>query len=137
MRGLNPALLIFLTIITFLGVSNAHSFNPKDVIQVKTVEMSINGVHFFSEPTTKNPVRFVVNGLFPNTCYTYNRMDVEHVNEFFHKVRVLANVKQTVCLMVLTPFTIEGDLGLLAAGQHQVLFVAGDGTSLERSIKVQ
>ena len=80
----------------------------------------------------------VVNGLFPNGCYSWNRADVtKDVEPNIHEVRSVATVRQTMCIMVLVPFTKELHLGQLDSGDHTIRFMNGDGTFIERTLHVE
>lgn len=79
----------------------------------------------------------VVSGMFPNSCYRWSRSEVEHTNPTFHEIRSIATVSQTMCLMVLVPYSKEVTLGRLVSGEHTLRFVNGDGTYFERSLIVE
>lgn len=78
----------------------------------------------------------VVSGVFPNGCYSWKRADVTADN-FTHEVRNIANVSEGMCLMVLVPFTKEVRLGRLAVGEHTIRFVGGDGTYMEKKVRIE
>jgi hypothetical protein len=46
-------------------------------------------------------------------------------------------VSQGMCLMVLIPFQKDIRLGKLDSGEHQLKFLNGDGTYMERTLKVE
>jgi hypothetical protein len=79
----------------------------------------------------------VASGIFPNGCYRWKNAEVKNVDTFNHEVKSTASVSQGMCLMVLVPFTKEIRLGKLASGNHKLKFVNGDGTYLEKSLKVE
>lgn len=80
----------------------------------------------------------VVNGLFQNGCYRWNRAEVKHgVEAKVHEVRSVASVSQGMCIMVMVPFTKEVTLGKLEAGEHKIRFVNGDGTYMEKTLQIE
>jgi hypothetical protein len=79
----------------------------------------------------------VASGIFPNGCYRWKGATVKNVDSFNHEVKSVATVSQGMCLMVLVPFTKEVRLGKLASGTHKLRFLNGDGTYLEKSLKVE
>ena len=79
----------------------------------------------------------VVSGMFPNSCYKWDRSEVNHTSPNFHEVRSVATVSQTMCLMVLVPYSKEVALGRLGSGEHTLRFVNGDGTYFERTLEVE
>lgn len=79
----------------------------------------------------------VVNGIFPNGCYRWNRADVTHPTQYIHEVRSIANVSQGMCLMVLVPFTKEVHVGQIGAGDHKIRMINGDGTYLEKDLNIE
>lgn len=79
----------------------------------------------------------VVSGMFPNGCYRWKAAEVKNVNALTHEIRSVAAVSQGMCIMVFVPFSKEVRLGLLASGNHILRFVNGDGTFLERNLKIE
>ena len=79
----------------------------------------------------------IVNGIFPNGCYRWSSAEVKNDGQFNHEVKSKAMVSQGMCIMVLIPFTKEVRLGKLASGEHKLKFVNGDGTWIEKTMKVE
>lgn len=79
----------------------------------------------------------VINGVFPNGCYRYSRSTVTHQDDVTHIVQNYATVQPGMCLMVLVPFTKEVQIGKLPKGSHTIRFLSGDGTYLEKNLKVE
>ncbi|MGE0171052.1 hypothetical protein [Nocardioides sp.] len=79
----------------------------------------------------------IVSGMFPNSCYRWNRADVKAVSTTVHEVRSIATVSQTMCLMVLVPYSKEVSLGRLQPGEHTLRFMNGDGTHFEKTLVVE
>ena len=98
--------------------------------------VSINSVLLPSGLDNSDPVA-VVSGLFPNSCYSWNRADVTNPDAYTHEVRAVATVQQGMCLMVLIPYTKEVAIGKLDKGSHTLRFMNGDGTYIEKKLDVQ
>lgn len=79
----------------------------------------------------------VVSGIFPNGCYQWKNGIVTHTSPTTHEIRSQGLVSQGMCLMVLIPFSKEIRLGQLQSGEHTLKFLNGDGTYLERKMKVE
>lgn len=79
----------------------------------------------------------IVSGMFPNSCYSWARSEVTHTTPLVHEVRSIASVSQTMCLMVLVPYTREVTLGRLQSGSHTLRFIGNDGTYFEKNLVVE
>lgn len=79
----------------------------------------------------------VVSGIFPSGCYQWKTAKVDHVGPALHEVRAVANVFEGLCIMVMVPFQKEVQLGKLAAGDHAIRFVNGDGTYFEKHLNIE
>jgi len=79
----------------------------------------------------------VVNGYFPNGCYSYDSVKVVHKSDFDHEVSVFANVQTGMCTMAIIPYQKEVFLGVLAAGSHKLSFPSGDGTLMEKNFVIE
>lgn len=86
---------------------------------------------------TSSDAFVVANGFFPHSCYKLKGAKVDHVSATLHEVTLLADVTEGLCLTVIIPFHKEVQLGRLAAGQHKVRFVNGDGTYMERNLTIE
>lgn len=115
------------------------AFASDDQGQPKTREavVSINDAYVPSGFDTNSDAFVVVNGLFPNSCYRFKSAAVNHVGPALHEVRAIATVSEGMCLMVLVPFSKEVQLGKLAAGDHAIRFMNGDGTYWEKALSVE
>lgn len=78
----------------------------------------------------------VVNGLFPNSCYSLIGEEVKHVDGFTHEIRTIAKVRSGICLRVLVPFNREISLGQLSQGTHVVRFISDDATYFEKNMTI-
>lgn len=78
----------------------------------------------------------VVSGMFPNSCYKFKAIEVKNVGPALQEVTSKADVTQGLCLMVMIPWHREAQLGQLAVGTHQVHFMNGDGTYMEKQIVI-
>ncbi|MCB9073891.1 MAG: hypothetical protein H6623_09735 [Bdellovibrionaceae bacterium] len=117
-----------------MAFSNAQA---DSVIPSKTVAVSINDAYIPSGFDSSSDAYVVVTGLFPNSCYSLSQPQVNHVDASTVEVKTMADVKQSVCLRVLVPFTKEVSLGKLDTGKHTVRFVSEDGTSFEKTLNVE
>ncbi|MGE3684320.1 MAG: hypothetical protein AB7G93_21580 [Bdellovibrionales bacterium] len=108
-----------------------------NTVSTKEVYISISDVFIPDGPKSNGNSYVVVNGLFPNSCYRWSRAEVKDRSGTEHEIRLVATVSQTMCLMVLVPYSKEVVLGQLSRGEHTLRFVNGDGTFFERSLTVQ
>jgi len=79
----------------------------------------------------------IVSGIYPNSCYSWSRADLDHKDAYLHEVKAIAHVTQGACLMVLVPFSEEIHLGAFEKGTHKLRFVNGDGTYFEQNLLVE
>lgn len=128
---------IFTAMVIALGLFAGHA-NAAGAANVTTKEMyiAVNDVFVPNELKANGDAYVVVSGMFPNSCYSWNRSEVKNVTNSEHEIRVVANVAQTICLMVLSPFNKEIILGRLSSGEHTVRVVSGDGTYFERKMSI-
>ena len=104
----------------------------------KEVIINIHDVHVPAGFEPNSEVYVIASGVFPNSCYKWKEARVElNKSPGIHQVKSAAAVSQGMCLMVFVPFTREINLGKLGRGEHRVQFVNGDGTYLEKSIKIE
>ena len=95
----------------------------------------INNVLMSSTVKAGDEVKPVISGLFPNGCYRYSKVEIEHDNaNKVHEERTYETVSQGMCLMVLVPFSREISLGAFSVGEHRVRFLNGDGTYMEKKV---
>lgn len=107
-------------------------------LQTKEIAVSVSGVYIPSGFDSKSDAYVVVNGLFPNTCYSMSEARVENKSATEHVVRTIAKVvQQSICIRVFVPFNQEISLGNLSSGTHTVDFVADDGTSFQKTFTVE
>ena len=79
----------------------------------------------------------VVNGWFPHSCYKLKDVDVKHVGSTLHQVTTVASVTEGLCLTVIVPFHREVQIGKLAVGTHQIQFMNGDGSYMEKQLVIE
>jgi hypothetical protein len=79
----------------------------------------------------------VVNGVYPNGCYRWLRSEVTDQDAFNHEIKAVASVSQGLCVMVLVPFNHDVHLGKLSSGSHILKFMNGDGTYLQKTLKIE
>lgn len=102
----------------------------------KELAVGVNGVYIPSGLSSKVETYVVVNGLFPNSCYTLVEPQVKHISKFVHEIMTMAKVRQAICLRVYVPFKEEIVIGKLSVGMHTLRFVAEDGTSVEEKLEI-
>lgn len=115
------------------GVSAQAEQNPAP----KEVVIGINDVYVPAGFDSEADSYVIVNGIFPNGCYRWKGAEVTHSDSFHHEIKSKAMVSQGLCLMVLVPFQKEVRLGQLNSGVHKLRFVNGDGTYMEKNLKVE
>lgn len=128
--------LLFATaLMTFAGFSSAYANDQ--VPNEKEVVVGINDAYVPGGFDSNADVYVVTTGIFPNGCYRFSRADVSHKSAFEHEVKIIAAVKQGMCLMVLVPFNREVRLGKFERGEHTLRFLHGDGTYFEKSLVIE
>lgn len=118
-------------------ISSAAAQSETAEIPFKEMAVGVNGVYIASGLTLQNNAYVVVNGLFPNGCYSLLAPKIVNKDTFTHEISVMAKVTQGLCLRVLVPFNQEISVGKLAVGEHLFRFIADDGTSIEKKTTVQ
>jgi hypothetical protein len=98
-------------------------------------QLNVNNVVIPSGFDNSDATAFI-SGLYPNSCYSWDKAEVKDVDATTHEVRSFAKVRGGMCLMVIIPFTEEIHLGRLDAGHHTLRFMNGDGTFLEKTVDV-
>ncbi len=120
-------------IVTHLSCMPIASAEPV----TKEVALSINEVFIPERIEPGRDAKVVLSGMFPNSCYRWSRSEVRDVSATVHYIRAYAMVSQTMCLMVLVPYSKEVNLGRLQPGTHTLRFINGDNTFFERSLEVE
>lgn len=103
----------------------------------KEVTVGISGAYVPSGFTSYSEAYVIVNGVFQNGCYSWNRAEVNHLDVHSHEVRSVASVSPGMCIMVLVPFQKEVKLGVMSKGSHLLRFINGDGTYLEKTLVIE
>lgn len=103
----------------------------------REIQIGLSGVYVPAGFDSSSDSYVVVNGVFPNGCYSWKRADIKEVTTFQHEVKSIASVTEGMCIMVLIPFQKDITLGKLATGKHSVKFLNGDGTYIEKSFVVE
>lgn len=117
----------------FFGLTTFAAEVPAE----KEVQIGISGAFVPAGFDSSSEAYVVVNGVFQNGCYKWSRAEVKNNDEFSHEIRSMATVTQGMCIMVLIPFQKDVRLGKLPTGKHNLKFVNGDGTYLEKSLVVE
>ena len=125
--------LIFMTA-SFTGslsLASDQQLPPREVV------IGLNDVYVPAGFDSEADSYVIVNGIFPNGCYRWSGVEVKNDGQFNHEIKSKAMVSQGMCIMVLIPFTKEVRLGKLATGEHKLKFLNGDGTWIEKTMKVE
>ena len=121
-----------------LGLVGAANFANAERAVVKEVTMAVNDVFIPEVVERGKDAKIVLSGMFPNSCYRWSRAQVVTSQDTFHEIKAMASVTvNTMCLMVLVPYSKELNLGQLTPGEHTLRFVSGDDTYFERKLIVQ
>ena len=121
---------LYVLLATVLFVSLSLFANER--AEEKETYLNFTDVYVQRSRGIVEPHELLLQGMFPNGCHTWMKSEVEHLDEFTHRVRGVSKVKQGMCIMVMVPFTKEVDLGVLKPGTHKVEVINGDGTSIEK-----
>lgn len=124
---------LFAATLTMASIARAEDPLP----QVKEVIVGINDAFIPGGFDSDADSFVVVSGIFPNGCYRWKGGDIKDVDALTHEITVKANVSQGMCLMVLIPYSKDIRLGKLQTGLHTLRFLNGDGTYLEKSLKIE
>lgn len=122
----------FLLSLSFISMSaNAQLTGSKDV------QIGVNDVYVPSGFDSSTDAYVVVSGILMNGCYKWKEASVKNIDAFNHEITTMATVSPGMCLMVLIPFQKEVKIGKLASGAHNLKFMSGDGTYLEKKLTVE
>jgi hypothetical protein len=114
-----------------VGVASANQGMSKEV------SINVSDVFVPGGFSSETDAYVVVSGMYPNSCYKWARADVSQAGPMVHEIRSIATVSQTMCLMVLVPYSKEVRLGRLESGDHTLRFLNGDGTYFEKTLTVE
>lgn len=128
---MKSTLLAALAIISFSIPALAERLTTREV------PIGLNSVYIPGGFDSNSDVFVVVNGIFPNGCYKWGRAEKKDTSTFNHEISTVAEVSQGMCIMVLIPFQKEVRLGKFAAGQHNLRFLNGDGTYIEKTMIIE
>jgi len=129
-----------LTALSALFIAFAHpaiAANSLVSPVTKDVAIGLNDVYIPSGFDSNSEAYVVASGLFPNGCYKWKNADVKHLEVYSHEIQSYATVSQGLCIMVMVPFNKEIRLGKLAKGSHSIKFLNGDGTYLQKDMKIE
>lgn len=123
---------IFLIALAMVGVTAQAENLPS-----KQIAVTVSDVYIPSGFDSKSEAYVVVNGLFPNTCYSMSEAKVADKSTTQHEVQTIATVKPGVCIRVFVPYNKEISLGVLSKGTHTLRFLSDDGTSFEKTLTIE
>lgn len=117
------------------SASNEHQQLPDQNQTYKVVNLTdVYVPKGFDENTS---VYVVVHGSFPDGCYAWKSLLVEHKSEKLHELEPLATFQTDgLCTMALVPFTEQVELGFFEAGTHTLVFLNGDGSLIEKELTI-
>lgn len=124
-----------LHVVLFVALLSTPAFAEE--ITYKNVAVSVMDVYVPGNLKSDQDAFVVVNGLFPNSCYSFESSEVKHTSDFTHQIKTIAKVKSGICLRVFVPYTKEVSLGMLKSGPHTLTFVADDDTYFEKTLVIQ
>lgn len=126
------------TILTVFTLAVTQVANAKSNTQAtKEVDISISDAFVPGGFDSDADSYVIVNGVYPNGCYRWLRSEVTDQDAFNHEIKAIASVSQGLCIMVLVPFNHDVHLGKLASGEHVLKFLNGDGTYLQKTLKIE
>jgi hypothetical protein len=120
----------------FVGMVLTANAVADPVPAFRQVTVGISDVYVPQDINANNDAIVIASGMFPNSCYSWTRVDVTSPTPLFHEVRAIANVAQQMCLMVMISYQKEMDLGRFEPGNHTLRFINGDGTYFEKTLVV-
>lgn len=91
-------------------------------------------------PTNLKPntaAYLIVSGYYSNSCSHWGHARIEDKTPLFHEVTLFAKVSQAMCLMVITPYTRQIELGQLQPGEHVLRLITADGQYYDRTFYVE
>ncbi|MGE4132546.1 MAG: hypothetical protein AB7F86_12960 [Bdellovibrionales bacterium] len=109
----------------------------KAEVTSKQVTLGVSEVYIPGGFGPETDAFVVVSGMFPNSCYRWSHAEVTDVGANVHEIRSMARVSETMCLMVLVPYSKEVRLGQMNSGEHTLRFISGDGTYFERTMVIE
>lgn len=124
--------------IMFALISGFQYAGADETPVTKEVTLNMNDVFIPETVERGTDAKIVLTGMFPNSCYRWSRSEVTNSNGNRHQVKAMGLVTiNTMCLMVLVPYSKQVNLGQLPPGEHTLRFVNGDDTYFDRKLVVQ
>ena len=126
--------LIKIKLLGLVGISSLITMTAGASAQYteKEIGLGIIDAYIPAGLKTNQDAFLVVNGLFPNACYTFSSAEVIHIDDFTHQVKTLVKVRSGACARVMTPFNQQISLGDLKPGEHKIKMVSDDDTDFEK-----
>lgn len=124
-------------LLTVVAIGFAAKSEAVGVPATKDVVIGINDVFVPGGFDSQADAYVVVTGIFPNGCYHWKNANVKHISGTEHEITSVASVSQGMCIQVLIPFSKDVRLGQLSTGTHNLRFMSGDGTYMEKQMVVE
>ena len=125
--------VLFIAVLTVFCAATAVG---EESYTEKEIGLGVIDAYIPASQRADRDAHIVVNGLFPNSCYSFSGADVTHIDDFTHKIRTVVKVRSGVCSRVLKPFTEQIPLGKLKRGEHKITLVADDDTYFEKILLI-
>lgn len=119
------------------GLTVSAQATTASSLHVSEVIVSVSDAYIPSGFDSASDAFVVVNGLFPNTCYSWKEAVINNLSDTEHEIRSVARVRPGICMMMLVPFQHEVQLGRLVRGKHMLRFVSGDGTYVQKQMTIE
>jgi hypothetical protein len=126
-----------ISIVTFCAVTTFANSAAAESVATKDVNLTVSDVYIPGGFSQNTDAYVIVSGMFPNSCYKWNKAEVTSPTPLIQEVKATATVAQSICLMVMVPYQEEVNLGRLVSGTHTLRFLNGDGTSFEKTLTVE
>ncbi len=113
------------------------TLNAQDIPSKESV-VGINSAFVPGGFDSTSDVYAIVSGIYPNSCYSWKRADVEPTDgQNVIRVSAVASVTQGMCMMVLVPFQREVLIGTLPVGDYTLRFSNGEGTYFDEALSIE
>lgn len=114
------------------------TFASADEPVTKEVAIAVNDVYVPEFVDHNMDAKIVLTGILQNSCYRWSKAQVTDRDPMTHDIKAMGLVTvNTMCLMVMIPYSKEVNLGKLPVGEHTLRVISADDTFFERKLIVQ